>query len=90
MVGQLLIQSGWLVTDDSNTTELEQVHALRQQIKGIRYQMALFKNFYGEDYQPQVNSVKEMQDLLGERQDEVVLQSFLVNVIGLKQANKVT
>ena len=80
MLGQLLLHPGWLVTDDTHA--LEQVHDLRKRIKGVRYQMALFSDFYGEAYKNQINAFKQIQDLLGELQDEVVLQSFLVSVLG--------
>ncbi|MEM1239076.1 MAG: CHAD domain-containing protein [Cyanobacteria bacterium P01_H01_bin.26] len=80
MLGQLLLHPGWLVTDDTHA--LEQVHDLRKQIKGLRYQMVLFSDFYGEAYKDQVGAFKQLQDLLGKLQDEVVLQSFLVSVLG--------
>lgn len=88
MIGQLLQHPGWLVVDDTDTTELEQVHDLRKQIKGVRYQMALFREFYGEAYRIQVTAFRQMQDLLGELQDEVVLQTFLVEALGPEWAKK--
>ncbi|ESA36469.1 metal-binding protein [Leptolyngbya sp. Heron Island J] len=88
MVAQLLLHPGWLVTNDTNHKELEQVHALRKQVKGVRYQMALFREFYGEDYRAQVNTFKQMQDVLGELQDEVVLQSYLKKTLGAKWTKK--
>ena len=87
-IGQLLLHSGWLVVDESDPKELEQVHALRKRIKGARYQMALFREFYGDDYGVQVNTFRQMQDVLGELQDEVVLQSFLTQTLGGKWAKK--
>lgn len=87
-VSQLLLHPGWLVVDDTDTAQLIQMHALRKQIKGVRYQMSLFKEFYGKDYQAQVDSFRQMQDVLGELQDEVVLQEFLVNALGKKWAKK--
>ncbi|MEM8615106.1 MAG: CHAD domain-containing protein [Cyanobacteria bacterium P01_H01_bin.105] len=44
IIAQLLLHPGWLVTDSTDPTNLEHVHALRKLIKGIRYQMALFRN----------------------------------------------
>ncbi|NEQ53621.1 MAG: CHAD domain-containing protein [Leptolyngbya sp. SIO3F4] len=88
MMAQLLLDPGWLVVDDTDPIELEQVHALRKRIKSMRYQMALFRDFYGEDYRKQVGAFKEMQDLLGKLQDEVVLQSFLVKALGPKWSRK--
>ena len=83
-ISQLLLHPGWLVVDYTETTQFPQVHALRKRIKEIRYQMSLFKEFYGEDYRSQVNSFRQMQDVLGELQDEVVLQDFLTKTLGKK------
>ncbi|MEM9264885.1 MAG: CHAD domain-containing protein [Cyanobacteria bacterium P01_F01_bin.13] len=88
IIAQLLLHPGWLVVDDTDKSDLEQVHALRKRIKGVRYQMALFRDFYGEEYRAQVNGFRQMQDLLGELQDEVVLQTFLVKTLGPKWAKK--
>ena len=87
-INQLLLHPGWLVANDTNHNELEQVHALRKQIKGIRYQMSLFRDFYGEDYKAQISIFKQMQDVLGELQDEVVLQSYLKKMLGAKWVKK--
>lgn len=88
MVGQLLLHPGWLVTNDNDVTELEQVHALRKRIKGVRYQMALLRDFYGQEYRAQIRAFKDIQDVLGELQDEVVLQTFLGKVLGTNWAKK--
>ena len=88
LIGQLLLHPGWLVVDDTDPSELKQVHGLRKAIKGVRYQMALFSDFYGEAYGAQVNEFKQMQDLLGELQDEVVLQEYLVKTLGANWAQK--
>lgn len=87
-IGQLLLHPGWLVVDNKEPKQLKQVHALRKQIKGVRYQMALFREFYGDGYKAQVNTFRQMQDVLGELQDEVVLQSFLTKTLGAKWAKK--
>ncbi|MBT9316076.1 CHAD domain-containing protein [Leptothoe spongobia] len=88
MISQLLLHPGWLVVHDTKKTELEQVHALRKRIKGVRYQMELLRTFYGETYKQQISAFKEMQDLLGGLQDQAVLQSFLVEVLGAKWPQK--
>ncbi|MEA5462297.1 CHAD domain-containing protein [Leptothoe sp. PORK10 BA2] len=89
MMGQLLQHPGWLVVDDADPTMLGQVHDLRKCIKGVRYQMALFSEFYGEEYTNQVGAFRQMQDLLGKLQDETVLRSFLVDVLGSHWAKKI-
>ena len=89
MIGQLLMHPGWLVVDDTNMKDLDQVHDLRKYIKGVRYQMGLFREFYGEGYKTQINNFKQLQDLLGELQDEVVLQTFLVKTLGATWAKKI-
>lgn len=53
------------------------LHELRKQTKRVRYQMELFTDFFGEDYQQQVKEFATLQELLGQLQDGVVLQHFL-------------
>lgn len=87
-VSQLLLHPGWLVTNNKNPTQLKQVHDLRKVIKNVRYQMSLFREFYGEEYRSQVSAFRQLQDVLGELQDKVVLQNFLVKFLGKKWAKK--
>ncbi len=53
------------------------LHELRKMAKRTRYQMDLFTDFYGEDYQNLLSQVKKVQEILGDIQDSVVLREFL-------------
>lgn len=68
------------ITPESIQEQLKQgelLHDLRKQMKRLRYQTELFTDFYGEEYESQVNEFKQVQEVLGQIQDSVVLQSFL-------------
>lgn len=58
----------------------ETLHSLRKQAKRSRYQMELFKSFYGEAYQDYCQQIKAIQDVLGQVQDSLVLSEFLAQV----------
>ncbi len=55
----------------------EILHSLRKETKRVRYQMSLFREFYGEDYAHSVQDMKSIQEILGQMQDSVVLAEFL-------------
>jgi CHAD domain-containing protein len=58
------------------------LHDLRKQAKRVRYQMSLFTEFYGPDYQAYLADMKMIQDILGYIQDTEVLGATLTNVLG--------
>ncbi|MCT7958088.1 CHAD domain-containing protein [Laspinema palackyanum] len=60
----------------------ETLHDLRKQVKRVRYQMSLFKKFYGEAYSEYVEDLQEIQEVLGKMQDSVVLAETLARVLG--------
>lgn len=57
------------------------LHNLRKEAKKTRYQMELFTDFYGKDYQNYLNEIKEIQTILGDIQDSVVLTDILKNIL---------
>jgi CHAD domain-containing protein len=57
------------------------VHDLRKEAKKIRYNMALFTQFYGDAYLAYLDRVKAIQELLGQIQDCYVLSEFLTEVL---------
>ncbi|MBE9009604.1 CHAD domain-containing protein, partial [Pseudanabaenaceae cyanobacterium LEGE 13415] len=68
------------ITPKSIRSQLKQgdlLHDLRKQMKRLRYQTALFTDFYGERYQLQVQEFQQIQEVLGQIQDSVVMQQFL-------------
>ncbi|MGE5660213.1 MAG: CHAD domain-containing protein [Actinomycetota bacterium] len=58
----------------------ESLHNLRKQAKRLRYLMNLFTDFYGAAYEAYLEDMKAIQEYLGEIQDAVVLEEFLVNI----------
>lgn len=53
------------------------LHDLRKQIKGVRYQTEFFADFYEDTYAQRIEEFKTMQEMLGQLQDNVVLRDFL-------------
>lgn len=64
------------------------LHHLRKQAKRLRYQMELFTDLYGENYQNFVNDVKNIQDILGNLQDSLVLEEWLADIFGQEWSKK--
>ena len=58
------------------------LHDLRKVAKKTRYNMALFTQFYGEDYNNCLQQIKAIQEILGVIQDCFVLRLFLEQVFG--------
>jgi CHAD domain-containing protein len=55
----------------------EVLHDLRKQMKGVRYQAEFFAEFYAAAYRQRIEEFKAIQDILGQFQDQIVLQQFL-------------
>jgi len=70
--------------DKQLSTSSEKLHDLRKQAKGLRYQMELFTNLYGEGYANYLAQVKETQEILGSMQDSIVLAEWLEDVLESK------
>ena len=70
MVEDTLKQKGFLL------------HDLRKEAKRCRYQMELFTQFYGTDYQNYLKKIKNLQTVLGDLQDDAVLHDILTSTIG--------
>ena len=70
MVEDILDQKGFLL------------HDLRKEAKRCRYQMELFIQFYGMDYLNYLKKIKNLQTVLGDLQDDAVLDEILTNIIG--------
>jgi CHAD domain-containing protein len=59
----------------------EDLHDLRKEAKGVRYQMELFAEFYNSNYQDYVKDIKAIQGILGQIQDSFVLAEFLRDML---------
>ncbi|AFZ03056.1 CHAD domain-containing protein [Calothrix sp. PCC 6303] len=93
-LSRLLLHPGLLVgtkvADDAKQTEIEQeitanseaLHSLRKQAKHLRYQMELFVELYDENYSTYLAQIKQIQEILGNIQDSMVLEAWLVKVFG--------
>lgn len=57
------------------------LHDLRKQIKGVRYQTEFFADFYEDTYAQRIEEFKTMQEMLGQLQDHVVLRDFLESAL---------
>jgi CHAD domain-containing protein len=53
------------------------LHNLRKEAKKTRYNMALFTQFYGEEFKSYLETIKNIQEVLGTIQDCFVLKEFL-------------
>lgn len=53
------------------------LHDLRKQAKRTRYQMELFSDYYGQEYQQLLDKVKMTQEILGSLQDSFVLRAMV-------------
>ena len=59
----------------------EDLHDLRKEAKGVRYQMELFTDFYNYNYQDYLKDIKDIQGVLGQIQDSFVLAEFLRDML---------
>ncbi|MEA5477743.1 CHAD domain-containing protein [Pseudanabaena galeata UHCC 0370] len=57
------------------------LHDLRKQIKGVRYQTEFFADFYEDTYAQRIEEFKTMQEMLGQLQDHLVLRDFLESAL---------
>ncbi|MDY7019880.1 MAG: CHAD domain-containing protein [Cyanobacteriota bacterium] len=71
----------------SKTVELilqaegEKLHDLRKRVKGVRYQMNLFSDFYGATYAAYLQDMKDIQECLGDIQDSEVLEAVMTRIL---------
>jgi CHAD domain-containing protein len=70
------------MVEDVLATQGLLLHDLRKEAKRCRYQMELFKQFYGSEYQDYLTQIKNLQTVLGDLQDDAVLDEILTNTLG--------
>lgn len=72
-----------LALDDSKALHQQGVqlspwlHSLRKQTKGVRYPTEFFSDFYADAYHNRIGEFKQIQEILGQFQDQTVLRQFL-------------
>jgi len=57
------------------------LHDLRKQMKGIRYQAEFFSGFYDASYLERIEEFKTIQEILGQLHDREVLRQFLESTL---------
>jgi CHAD domain-containing protein len=62
--------------------EGKSLHTLRKQAKKTRYQLELFIDFYPSQYQEYLNVVEQIQEVLGNIQDNICLENYLTEKLG--------
>jgi CHAD domain-containing protein len=68
--------------------EGELLHDLRKQLKGIRYQTEFFRGLYDITYAAQVREFRTLQNILGQLQDQLVIEQFLTDELGTNWAEQ--
>lgn len=66
----------------------KKLHDLRKEAKKLRYNLELFTQFYGDNYQEYLHQVKEIQTVLGDLQDSFVLTEFFEDIFELELQKK--
>jgi CHAD domain-containing protein len=82
LVGMKLAANNQSEIDREISANSETLHSLRKQAKRLRYQMELFIEFYDEKYTNYLAQIKQIQEILGNLQDSMVLEAWLVKVFG--------
>jgi CHAD domain-containing protein len=103
VLGQTFIHPGWWldlelsegVEPVSAVAELihhqgDLLHALRKQVKAIRYLMELFPDRYPPRYRDYLDDFKQIHKIFGNIQDNVVLDKFVRKVLGKRSLAKLT
>ncbi|WP_353929973.1 CHAD domain-containing protein [Okeanomitos corallinicola TIOX110] len=88
MIGTEVTESEVVISTELTPEQLEQylqhqgeiLHSLRKQAKRVRYQMELFADLYDEAFTVHISQVKIIQEILGNIQDSMVLNEWLVNI----------
>lgn len=60
---------------------VDDLHDLRKQMKGIRYQAEFFSGFYDASYLERIEEFKTIQEILGQLHDREVLSQFLESTL---------
>jgi CHAD domain-containing protein len=100
-VGQLFVHAGWWIdsaADPIGESELavaqtlmihgETLHHLRKQVKATRYLLELFVDRYPARYGDYLKDFKQVHQLFGNIQDNVVLDKFIRKVLGKRSPTK--
>jgi CHAD domain-containing protein len=98
-IGKLFIDASWWIDLDSDidpelavsqliTDQGEIFHDFRKQVKASRYLMEIFADRYPPKYQNYLQDFKQIHQLFGNIQDNIVLASFIRKVLGKRAPAK--
>ncbi len=95
VVGKLFLNSSWWIDIDSASTDRPEaefrdflisngsaLHELRKQVKATRYLMELFPDRYSLHYNDYLHDLKQIHQLLGHIQDNIIFDNFAQRVLG--------
>ncbi len=101
VVGKLLLNPGWWISLDLESgldpeVAVSQVllihgdilHSLRKQVKATRYLMEMFIDRYPSRYQDYLKDLKQVHQLFGNIQDNLVLDKFIRKAVGKRAPTK--
>ena len=99
VVGQVFLNPGWWfdldlgLEPESAVTQMlaihgETLHSLRKQLKAIRYLMEMFPDRYPPRYREYLKEFKQIHQLFGNIQDNIVLDEFIRKALGKRAATK--
>lgn len=101
VIGRFLLDSGWWidldiadgVTPESAVSQLlivqgEYLHDLRKQAKAVRYLMEMFPDRYPAQYQDYLAEFKQVHQIFGNIQDNIVLDKFICKILGKRAPSK--
>ena len=101
VVGQLFLNSGWWIDLDLESgldPELavsqvllihgEILHNLRKRVKATRYLMEMFADRYPPQYQDYLKDLKQVHQIFGNIQDNIVLDKFIRKAAGKRAPTK--
>ncbi|QNP28737.1 CHAD domain-containing protein [Cylindrospermopsis curvispora] len=88
MIGIETLDPAGITSVKWNPEELEKnlqiqgeiLHDLRKHAKRVRYQIDLFDNLYQHSFTQELGQIKQVQEILGNLQDSMVLNQWLVDI----------
>ncbi|PSB55227.1 metal-binding protein [Chamaesiphon polymorphus CCALA 037] len=101
VAGQLFLNPGWWI-DLNSETEIglesgvsqlltihgETMHGLRKQVKALRYLMEMFPDRYPDRYRDHLKDFKQIHQIFGNIQDNLVLDKFIRKALGKRSPIK--
>jgi len=98
MIGTETLDVGGITSVKWTHEELEKnleiqgeiLHDLRKNAKRVRYQIDLFDDLYQQSFTQELGQIKQVQEILGNLQDSMVLNKWLVNLFKSEDESSLT